>query len=296
MGFKEELYDTHAKISFNHSMKKHTGYGVGGSATFYAEVNTLFALNQIICLCNRYNFSYKIIGNGSNVLVSDNGYGGVIINVCGLSDVFFSKELVRAMAGASLRKLIKFCTDNSLSGLEALSGIPATVGGAVVMNAGAFGKNISDKLVYVETLWDGKINRYYKDECEFGYRTSRFLGKNEVVVSAGFEFDEAEKELIIASVEAYKDLRKSIQPAGRSCGSVFKNPVGYRAGRLIDNLGLKGYSIGGAKISTQHANFIITDGKGTATEVKNLIDHIKQKVLEKYNIELKEEIEFLGEF
>jgi UDP-N-acetylmuramate dehydrogenase len=200
------------------------------------------------------------------------------------------------MGGVNLQRLIKFCSDNNLSGLEALSGIPATVGGAIVMNAGAFGKNISDRLVSVETLYNGKINKYYKDQCKFGYRTSRFLGKKEVIVSATFKLVETEKELILAGIEAYKDLRKSIQPTGRSCGSVFKNPSGTTAGKLIDSLQLKGYKIGGAKISTEHANFIITEGKATATDVKKLIDYVKKKVLDAFNIELKEEIEYVGEF
>ncbi len=297
MGFKDELVDcTHAKILLNQPMKKHTGYGVGGNALYFTKVDTLYTLNEIILLCNRYKVDYKVIGNGSNILVSDKGYNGVIINTSKLSDVFFKKDLVRAMSGATLQKLIKFCSGNNLSGLEALSGIPATVGGAIVMNAGAFGKNISDRLVSVETLYNGKIEKYYKDECKFGYRTSRFLGKKEVVISATFKLFPAEKELIVAGIEAYRDLRKSVQPTGKSCGSVFKNPVGYRAGRLIDSLGLKGTSVGGARISNEHANFILTDGKATALDVKNLIDYIKKKVLDAFNIELKEEIEYVGEF
>ncbi len=296
MGFKEELKNTHAKILFDKPMKKNTGYGVGGNAEYYVEIDTLFALNEVLTLCARYGADYKIIGNGSNVLVSDNGYKGVIINTRALNDVFFKKDLVRAMSGASLQKLMKFCADNNLSGLEALSGIPATVGGAVVMNAGAFGKNISDRLVSVETLYDGKINKYYKDECGFGYRTSRFLRGKEVIISATFDFIEAERELIIAGIEAYKDLRKCIQPSGKSCGSVFKNPRGYTAGKLIDSLNLKGYSVGGARVSLEHANFILTESGATATEVKKLIDYIKKKVLDAFNIELKEEIEYVGEF
>ncbi len=296
MGFKEELENTHVKILANQPMKKHTGYGVGGQAKFYVAVDALFTLNEIVRLCEKYNFDYKVIGNGTNILVSDKGYDGIIINTCGLSDVFFIKDQVRAMSGASLQKLIKFCVENGLTGLEALSGIPASVGGAVVMNAGAFGKNISDRLISVETLLEGKINKYLKNECEFSYRSSRFLHGKEVIVSATFEFEEAEKELIIAGIEAYRDLRKCVQPTGKSCGSVFKNPYGYTAGKLIDSLNLKGFSIGGARISNEHANFILTESKSTASDVKKLIDYIKKKVLDEFSIELKEEIEYVGEF
>ncbi len=296
MGFIDELKNTHAKIQFDKPMKKLTGYGVGGCAKYYAEIDTIFTLNEIISTCERFSVSYKIIGNGSNLLVSDDGFDGVIINTHGLCDVYFNKDYVRAMSGATLQKLIRFCLDNNLSGLEALSGIPATIGGAIVMNAGAFGKNISDKLVCVEILCDGKIIKYAKDQCSFGYRTSRFLASKEIIISATFQLVEAERELILAGIEAYKDLRKCVQPTGRSCGSVFKNPNGYAAGRLIDSLNLKGYSIGGAKISKEHANFIVTEGKTTATEIKQLIDYVKKKVLDVYNIELKEEIEYVGEF
>ncbi len=297
MGFKEELTDcAHAKILFNQSMRKYTGYGVGGKASYYTEVDSLFTLNEITSLAKRYKIPYKVIGNGSNILVSDKGYDGLVINTKRISEVFFKKDQVRAMCGATLSKLIKFCQDNSLSGLEALSGIPATVGGAIVMNAGAFGKNISDRLTAVETLFDGKIKKYKKDECKFGYRTSRFLGKKEIVISATFQLQETEKELITASIEAYRDLRKSVQPTGRSCGSVFKNPVGDRAGRLIDSLNLKGSRVGGATISEKHGNFIIADGKTTASDIVSLIEYVKKKVKEAFDIELKEEIEYLGEF
>ncbi len=297
MGFKEELTDcTHAKILVNQPMKKYTGYGVGGKAAFYTEVDSLFTLNEIICLSKRYKVAYKVIGNGSNILVSDKGYNGVIISTKRLSEVYFKQDLVRAMSGATIQKLIKFCSENNLSGLEALSGIPATIGGAIVMNAGAFGRNISDRLVVVETLLDGKIKKYEKQDCKFGYRTSNFLGKKEIVISATFQLVEAERELITASIEAYKDLRKSVQPTGRSCGSVFKNPVGYSAGRIIDSLGLKGATVGGARISHEHANFIIADGKTTADDIATLIGYVKKRVKDAFNIELKEEIEYVGEF
>ncbi len=297
MGFKEELIDcTHAKILLNQPMKKYTGYGVGGKASYYTEIDSLFTLNEIITLAKRYKVAYKVIGNGSNILVSDKGYNGVIISTKRLSDVFFKQDQVRAMSGATLQKLIKFCSDNNLSGLEALSGIPATVGGAIVMNAGAFGKNISDRLEAVETLYDGQIKKYAKEDCKFGYRNSNFLGKKEIIISATFKLVETEKELVLASIEAYKDLRKSVQPSGRSCGSVFKNPTGYSAGRLIDSLGLKGSTVGGARISNQHGNFIIADGKTTADDIATLIDYVKKKVKDAFGIELKEEIEYVGEF
>ena len=297
MGFKQLLADyTQAKIIFDEPMKKHTAYGVGGLAKYYVEVDSLYSLNEIINLCSKNRVPYKLIGNGTNLLVSDNGYKGMIVSVKKIADVFFKVNEVRAMSGASLDKLIKFTVEHRLSGLEALSGIPATVGGAVVMNAGAFGHNISDKITAVETLCEGKIKKYSVDECKFKYRSSRFKGKKEVIVSATFKLKESEREIISANVKAYKELRKSIHPTGRSCGSVFKNPLPETAGRLIDMAGLKGCAIGGATVSERHGNFIVTEGKAKACDVYNLINHVKEKVKKEFDVDLVEEVEYIGEF
>lgn len=297
MGFKEELSAfTHAKILFNEPMKKHTGYGVGGKASFYAEADSLFSVSELLNLANRYRVPYKVIGNGTNILVSDNGYDGLIINTRRLNDVFFKKDQVRAMAGASLEKLLKFGAEHKLTGLESLTGIPATVGGAVVMNAGAFGHTISDNLTSVEVLSNGKIVKYNKEECSFGYRSSRFQSKKDVVISAIFNLKEGEKELIYASMEMYRELRKSMHPNGKSCGSVFKNLTGNPAGMLIEGCGLKGYTVGGAKVSEKHANFIIAERGATASDVYKLTRIIKDTVKNNFKLDLKEEIEFIGEF
>ena len=295
--FKNALFDvTNAKIYLDESMRNRTGYGVGGCARYYAEIDSLYSLNCIINLAKEHNIKYKIIGNGTNVLFSDLGYNGIVIDTKKLNDVFFKREQVKAMAGAKLEKLIRFSLEHKLSGLEALSGIPATIGGAVVMNAGAFGKNISDCITAVETLCDGKIKVYDKNECKFGYRKSRFLAKNEVVVSATFCLAIKEREVISDSIKSYLNLRRSIQPSGRSCGSVFRNPKPFSAGALIEKAGLKGYKIGGATISEKHANFIITSSKATAKDVYILINTIQQKVKDAFNVDLVTEVECVGEF
>lgn len=297
MGFKEVIAEsTHAKITFDEPMKKHTAYGVGGPAKYFAQIDSLYSLNKTVSLCKEYRVRYKVIGNGTNILVSDKGFNGMIITIKNLSDVFFKVNEVCAMCGASLEKLIRFATLNGLSGLEALAGIPATVGGAVVMNAGAFGHNISDKITTVETLCDGKIKKYSVDECKFKYRSSRFKGKREVVVSATFKLDHSAREIVSASVQTHLELRKNIHPTGKSCGSVFINPNKVAAGRLIDMAGLKGFSVGGAKVSQKHGNFIITDSKATACDVFVLISTIKEKIKQKFNVDLQEEVEYVGEF
>lgn len=297
MGFKEDLSTfTHAKIHIGELMKKHTAFGVGGSADYYLEPESLYALCEALSLCKRYKVPYKLIGNGTNVLVSDKGYRGLIINVKKINSIFVNKNSVRVMAGATLFSLIKIASEKGLSGLEWASGIPATVGGAVVMNAGAFGHSISERVSVVETLFDGKIRKYDNSECKFAYRTSKFLGKKEIVVSATFILDSADKNEIKERINAYRELRVAVQPNGRSCGSVFKNPKGYTAGKLIESAGLKGSTIGGAKVSNKHANFILAEGKTCARDIAELIDYVKRRVYTKYNVLLKEEIEYVGEF
>lgn len=287
---------TNAKIKFSEPMKKHTGYGVGGCARYYAEVDTLYSLNLLINLAKQYRVKYKVIGNGTNLLVSDLGFDGLIIDIKRLNDVFFKRENVKAMAGATLEKLIRFNLENKLGGLEALSGIPATIGGAIVMNAGAFGHNISDHLLCVETLCNGKIKVYDKNECKFAYRKSRFIHKKEIVVSATFNFPSAEREIILSGIKSYTEIRKAIQPQGRSCGSVFINPKPLSAGALIEKAGLKGYIIGGAKVSEKHANFILTSQKAKAKDVYLLIQEIKRKIKDAFGVELITEVECVGEF
>ncbi len=297
MCFKSALEQlTNAKIYFDMPMKKHTSLGVGGCARYYAEIDSLFSLNTLLNLAKDYKVKYKVIGNGTNLLVSDLGYDGIIIDLKRLNDVFFKQNDVRAMAGAKLDKLIAFALNSNLTGLEALSGIPATVGGAIVMNAGAFGHNISEHLLTVETLHNGKIKIYNKNDCKFNYRTSRFFNKKEVIVSATFSLPQGQKELIQSAIKSYLDVRRSIQPLVRSCGSVFKNPKPYTAGMLIDKAGLKGYTTGGASVSKEHANFITTSSKAKAKDVYLLINEIKHKVFEAFNILLVEEVECIGEF
>ena len=294
---KNTLFDTtNAKIFFDEPMRKHTGYGVGGCARYYAQIDSLYGLNSLINIAKQYKVNYKVIGSGTNILVSDLGYDGLIIDTKRLNDVFFKREQVKAMAGAKLEKLIQFALDNKLTGLEAFAGIPATVGGAIVMNAGAFGHNISENIQTVETLCDGKIKFYNKNDCKFGYRTSRFLKNKEVIVSATFNLKSGDRERISDSIKSYKDLRRSIQPMGKSCGSVFKNPKPFSAGALIENVGLKGRRVGGAIVSEKHANFIITSSKAKAKDVYELISEIKQKVKDAFGVELSEEVECVGEF
>ena len=297
MGFKEEVLEyTHAKILENQSMKKYCGYGVGGKARYFVDVDSLYTMSEIVNLARRKKVAYKVIGNGTNILVSDKGYDGLIIKTTSLNDIMIKKEQVRAMAGATIQKLIKFCIEHSFAGLEPLCGIPASVGGAVVMNAGAFSHEIGQLIDCVEVLRDGKIVKFDRKDCKFTYRSSRFLGKKDIVVSATFNLSKCDREVVKNNVDAYMELRKNFQPTGRSCGCVFRNPTGAYAGKIIESLGFKGTSIGGAMVSSKHANFVITQPKASATDVYLLIKQIKKKAKDELNVDLIEEIEFVGEF
>ena len=297
MGFAETIENfSHTQILTEQPMKKFTSMGVGGNAKYFARPTTLYSLNQLITLSKKHKVPYRIIGNGTNIIVSDKGYNGLIICLNKLSDVFFKRDMVKAMAGVSIDKVIKFCLEHRLSGLETLSGIPATVGGAVVMNAGAFGKTISDHIYSVDVLSNGKIKTYDKHACKFSYRKSRFLTSKETVVSATFSFPNGSKEFLETSIKNFADLRRNLQPLGKSSGSVFKNPKSNSAGFLIENAGLKGYRIGGAEVSEKHANFIINTAKASANDVFSLTKVIKDSVKGKFGVDLKEEVEFIGEF
>lgn len=286
---------TNVKISPHESMAKHTGYGVGGNAKYFVEVFSFKDVRDVIEFATINSLQYKIIGNGTNVLFSDRGFNGVIISTKNLSNISQSNGLIVASCGAPLVKVFNFAREKNFCGFSELCGIPASVGGALCMNASAFGKNISDFIEYVDILKDGKLQRLSANECGFRYRGSKLLDEKRVIFSAGFRFS-LNKNTDKNPDEYYFKLRKESQPQGRSLGSVFKNPQGDYAGRIIDSLGLKGYSFNKARISEKHGNFIVLDDGASAQDVFTLIKNIKAIVKEKANVILKEEIEFVGEF
>ena len=297
MGFENELalmYDL--DCVFNQPMKKRVSLGVGGNARYFASPNSLYALNLAVEAAKTHKIRYKIIGNGTNLLVSDGGFDGIIITTVKLSDVFFKRDAVFAMCGASLAKLAEFARANSLTGIEPLAGIPATVGGALCQNAGAYGYCISDCVTDVQTICRGKLKVRYKEDCGFGYRKSVFQNRKEIIASAVFDLKKGDGAEIARLTDYYSAKRKATQPQGKSCGSVFKNDTAMPAGKLIEEAGLKGFSLGGATVSVKHANFITTNSAATAADVYVLIKHIKKTVKDEFGKELKEEVEYVGEF
>ena len=291
-----EFYTIQEEIEFDKDVSSMFSYKTGGKVFGFVDITSVKQLRDILDYCVKALIPYKIIGNGTNILLSDKGFNGLIIRLKKLNSIKFVGNNVKVMAGADLSSLISFCAENSLGGVENLAGIPATIGGAINMNASAFNTKISDYLVLVEILKDGKIYKIDKQDGLFSYRKSRFLQNKENIISATFKFPFLSKENIIHNREKALFLRRQNQPSGRNCGSVFKNPTNLYAGKLIEDANLKGYSVGGAYISDKHANFIIAKDKCTSNDIYKLICYIKKTINKKYNIVLQEEIEFLGEF
>lgn len=286
-------------------MQKHTTFRVGGPADWFAYIESVDMLREVIALCKQYEIPYCVIGNGSNLLVSDQGIRGVVLRLSGeFEEVTLNESVpegicrITAGAGAMLSRLALAAGKKGFTGLEFAGGIPGTVGGAVLMNAGAYGGEIKDTIWAAEVLSpDGTIKRMTKEELEFSYRHSSLMETGDIVLRAYFTLTILPKIQIFASMESYKKARQEKQPLEfPSAGSTFKRPAGHFAGKLIQDAGLMGVKIGGAQVSAKHAGFVINAGNATAEDVYQLILHIKKTVEEKFQVTLEPEVRFLGEF
>ncbi len=271
-----------------------TSFKIGGVADILISPASEEELTVAVDACKKTSVPFMILGRGSNLLVSDNGIEGAVIRVAGGLD---KKELlpdgtVFCGAGASLSSLCTFCMESGLSGLEFAYGIPGSVGGAVYMNAGAYGGETGNTVVSVRYIdIDGSIKTAKKEELSFGYRKSMFCGTKKVILSAIFSLSSDEKESIGARMNDFINRRKDKQPLSfPSAGSAFKRPEGHFAGALIEGAGLKGFSVGGAQVSEKHAGFIINTGNATCDDVLRLIEHIKTAVYDKFGVVLEQEI------
>jgi len=283
-------------IKENEPMMNHTSYGIGGSALAFIEPKSIKDLQIIKIFTEKYKIPLHCIGSGSNLLVSDNGINGFVVSLeKSFKDIIFEDNSCYAGAGVKLSKLVKECINRNLIGLETLIGIPGTLGGALVMNAGAYGNEISNYLVSIELLNNkGVIEQISADETEFTYRSSNF-NKGDIILNAEFRLDSTSRAEIAKNRDKANLNRKSTQPLKfRSAGSVFKNPKDFAAGYLIDQAGLKGKSIGGAIVSDIHANFIINKANATANDVVQLIKIIRDTIIKKYSIVLELELSTLG--
>ncbi|MCD7847243.1 MAG: UDP-N-acetylmuramate dehydrogenase [Oscillospiraceae bacterium] len=291
----KEISSKHGcRFMINEHLKEHTSFKIGGPCDIMIFPNSVMALKELISEADRY----MILGNGSNVLFSDNGYRGAIFVLSSdMSDIITDGEYITASAGASLARVCKTALESSLTGLEFAYGIPGSVGGAVFMNAGAYGGEMKDVVAEVTCINQaGEIITYQSDKLDFGYRSSRFTNSGEIIVSAKFGLSTGDKSAIKARMDELIARRKSRQPLEYpSAGSTFKRPEGTYAGLVIEESGLKGYSIGGAKVSDKHANFVINTGDATAADVMNLISHIKKTVFAKTGYQLECEVKLIEE-
>lgn len=288
------------KIIFDEPMKKHTSFKIGGTADYFFKATTLEELQNIIKFAKIKEWPITIIGNGSNLLVTDKGIRGLVIKI-DINKLKIEKKdkfaVVEVGAGNKLMALATKMKDEELSGLEGLSGIPGSVGGAVVMNAGAYGKEMKD-VVLSTTCMDknGKLYTFSNEEQEFSYRNSIFQKKDYIIIETKLKLEYGKKDEIQKRMEEYFKSRKEKQPIEYlSAGSSFKRQEGIITAKLIDDVGLKGYKIGGAQVSEKHAGFIVNYNNATATDVINLINYIKEKVYSKYGIKIEEEIKIIGE-
>jgi UDP-N-acetylmuramate dehydrogenase len=280
-------------VETNYPLAKHTWYGLGGPVDYFIRPKTVKQLKDVVQRCNENNIPIYVLGFGSNLLISDEGLRAAVIKLeaDAFTQIKFDGQKISAGAGAELSKLVLTCVQKGLSGIEGLSGIPGSIGGAVRMNAGGNFGDIGSAVEFV-TLMDinGNIFEKKKPELVFDYRGTNITAK--FVLSAHLELTSADPEQIMRTVKETWIYKKNNQPLNtRNCGCVFKNPKGASAGALIDRAGLKGLKIGGAVVSEKHANFIIAEQGCTSRDVMKLIDAIKQKVKEQFDIALELEIE-----
>lgn len=286
-------------VKMQEPMSKHTTFRIGGPADFYLCPHSTKEVQQTVQICKEENLPYFILGNGSNLLVSDKGYRGVIIQLWkNFSDISVKDCCITAKAGALLSKVAAEALEEGLTGMEFASGIPGTIGGAVFMNAGAYGGEMKDIIKEVKVLDDqGEVRVLSNEEMKLGYRTSIVKEKGYTVLSAVLQLKKGDVSVIRETMEDLKNRRTSKQPLDMpSAGSTFKRPEGYFAGKLIMDSGLRGFSVGGAQVSEKHCGFVVNKGGATAEDVTALIREVQRRVKEKFGVELETEVRFLGEF
>ena len=283
----------------NEPMKNHTSFRVGGNARYLVQPSCESEAIGLIELLRKRGEKFFVMGNGSNLLVSDKGYDGVIVKIAkNLSEIQVEGETIKAQGGALLSAVAAAALENELEGFEFASGIPGTIGGALAMNAGAYGGEIRDVIVEADVLSaDGRHLTLSRDEMELGYRTSAISRDGYIVLGALLRLKKGCREDIKNRMAELTKMRKDKQPLNfPSAGSTFKRPEGHFAGKLISDAGLKGYSIGGACVSEKHAGFIVNNNDATDGDVFKLIEYVREKVFEEFGVSLENEVKLLGDF
>lgn len=286
------------KIKYNEKMSKYTTMRVGGPCDCIVFPDEISKIKEVIDFCKNENITFFVIGNGSNLLVKDEGIHGVVIKLGHrFGKIEIDGEYILAYAGATMPALSQLAKKNSLKGLEFACGIPGTIGGGVKMNAGAYGSQISD-ILYEVTYMDEKeeIKTIKNKECSFGYRKSIFtINPNYVILSAKFKLERGNIDEIENKMKENSLARKTKQPLEYpNFGSVFKRPEGYFVGKLVDDAGLRGYKIGGAQVSTKHTGFIVNVDNATCKDVLDLIGYVQTTVYNKFNVKLTPEVIIIG--
>ena len=285
------------RVRTDEPMKNHTTFRVGGPADFFVTPETSEEVRAVIDMCRSEEIDCHIIGNGSNLLVSDRGVRGVVVQIAkAMNKIESNGEQIRAQAGALLSEVAAHALKDGLAGFEFAAGIPGTLGGACVMNAGAYGGEMKDVLYEVTVLTpQGEFLVLKEDELELGYRTSVIARKGYIVLEAVIRLKKGDEEEIRRQMEDLRDRRISKQPLEYpSAGSTFKRPEGYFAGKLIQDAGLRGYTFGGAQVSEKHCGFVINRGEATARNVRDLVAYVQQEVRRQFGVDLELEVKLLG--
>lgn len=290
--FKKEL----SLVLFDEEMKKHTSFKTGGPADIFVDCGSRLEVIRATELANEFNLPYMIVGNGSNLLVSDLGIEGVVIHIGSrMNNIEVNGNIITAEAGALLSRTANEALKHSLTGLEFAAGIPGSLGGGIYMNAGAYDGELKNVIKSVTYLDNGEIKTKSGEELNFSYRHSMFSGKNYVILSADIELKVGDKAEIKAKMLDLNKRRSDKQPLEYpSAGSTFKRPEGYFAGKLIQDSGLMGYSVGGAQVSEKHAGFVINKDNATSADVLKLIEHIKKTVFDNFGVMLEPEVRLVG--
>ncbi len=286
------------EVSLNYGLSEHTSFKIGGAAELYVCPNNLMELLTVLNILKENGVAYFLLGAGSNLLIGDGGVRGAVIKLGDGFDYAHAKgDYILAGASVSLAKLAVEAKNAELSGLEFASGIPGSLGGAIFMNAGAYGGEMKDVIAEVSYIdSDGSVKTVSGAECDFGYRRSMFSDGDKIIISAKLTLKKGSKDEIIATMRDLNARRKEKQPLEYpSAGSTFKRPEGHFAGALIEEAGLKGFAIGGAQVSKKHAGFVVNTGNATAKDVMDLIAYVQKTVKEKHGVDLEPEVKIIGE-
>jgi len=284
-------------IKIDEKLSEYVNFKVGGPADILLIPNSKEQVIKSIKICKENNIPFYLIGNGSNILVRDGGFRGVVLSLKNVKNIYVDGEKIEAECGVMLKEVSDKAIENSLTGFEFACGIPGTIGGAVFMNAGAYDGEISKVIESAEVIDENcNIIRLSREELDFGYRSSLVMKKGYTVLSAVFKLEKGQVKTIKELIEDLTNKRESKQPLEYpSAGSTFKRPTGYFAGKLIQDAGLKGYSIGGAAVSEKHSGFVINKGNATAKDITDLIKHIQDEVKKQFGVDLHPEVRIIGE-